>query len=97
MEAIVCRSAVVVVVCLGVRDFAVDGVNYLVAPLKDSAALAKAIVKILAEDTPSVELRMNGLGTAASRMNEWMERVFLETLGVRWAQSFDEWPFTWAT
>jgi len=80
LQAMACGGAVVTTDCLGTRDFAVNEVNSLVVPPRDSAALSQAIVRVLTDDALSRELRKNGPGTAAPWTYERMESIFLRTV-----------------
>ena len=80
MEFMACGGAVVPMDCLGTWDCAVNGVNCLMVPTRDSGALSKAVIPVLTDKVLSDKLRMIGLGTAPPWTYGRMESIFLETL-----------------
>jgi glycosyltransferase involved in cell wall biosynthesis len=65
IEAMACGTAVVISDCGGMRDYAVDGVNAVVVPSADSAAIAAALARIAGDEALRCRLVRGGYQTAA--------------------------------
>jgi glycosyltransferase involved in cell wall biosynthesis len=65
LEAMACGAPVILTDSRGVREFAVDGENCLMVPIRDPDALAKAIVRLLQDKSLAERLAANGPKTAA--------------------------------
>jgi len=65
LEAMACGAPVVLTDSRGVREFAVDGENCLMVPIRSPDALAKAIVRLLRDKPLAERLAANGPKTAA--------------------------------
>ena len=64
LEAMACGTPVVLTDSGGVQDFAVNGFNCLMAPIKNPAAISKAIMELLTQPELAQKLRNNGIETA---------------------------------
>ena len=64
LEAMACGAPVVVTDCLGVREYAKDGVNSLVVPPKCPDLLADAILRILNDEDLVRQIRQKEVETA---------------------------------
>ena len=84
LEAMACGVPVVTTDCGGVLEYAIDGYNSLVTPIRDPAALAQAIQRLLSDTRLAAQLIQNGLTTA--RRFTWdsfasqVEQIFLQFL-----------------
>lgn len=65
LEAMACATPVVLTDSGGSRDYARDGINALVTPPQDPAALANAMRRVLEDDALAQRLSDNGPTTAA--------------------------------
>ncbi len=65
LEAMACGAPAVVADSRGIREYAVDGVNCLVVPPGDPAALAAAIERLSDDPELAARLSRSGPGTAA--------------------------------
>jgi glycosyltransferase involved in cell wall biosynthesis len=63
LEAMACGAVPVMTDVGGVGEYAVDGVNTLLAPVRSSAAIADAVVRVLSETALHERLREGGLET----------------------------------
>lgn len=59
-EAMACGCALVTADCLGIREYAEDGVNALVSPPREPQSLAKNLLRVLGDETLSLRLARNG-------------------------------------
>jgi glycosyltransferase involved in cell wall biosynthesis len=64
LEAMACGVPVVTTDCKGNRDYAINGYNALVVPPGDSVAVAKAVLRVLANVNLAEKLRETGIETA---------------------------------
>jgi glycosyltransferase involved in cell wall biosynthesis len=84
LEAMACGVPVVTTNCGGVLEYAIDGYNSLVTPIRDPTALAQAILRLLSDRHLAAQLIQNGLTTA--RRFTWdtfasqVEQIFLRYL-----------------
>ena len=69
LEAMACGTPVVTTDCLGVREYAVNEYNALIAPPRDPIKLAGSIVRALTDRSLVERLRSNGLDT--SKRHTW--------------------------
>ncbi|SRR5579884_943684 len=72
-EALACGCAVVATDSGGIREFIRDGATGLLSPPKDSSALAKNLLRLLADDSLRIELVRRGL--AVIRTFNWERSV----------------------
>ena len=83
LEAMSCGAACVLTASGGVGEYAIDGENALVVPTRDSAALARAILRLL--DEPALRERLGAAGLGTARRFTWERtaeryRAFLQSL-----------------
>jgi glycosyltransferase involved in cell wall biosynthesis len=79
LEAMACGVPVVLTDSAGVRDYAKDGVNCLMASPRSPDALARAIVRLLSE--PELEARLVANGLLTAKRYDWdAATVHLEEL-----------------
>ena len=64
LEAMACGAPVVLTDSRGVREFAVDGENCLMVPIRDPSSLAEAILRVLTDEELAARIAANGLQTA---------------------------------
>jgi len=64
LEAMACGTPVVTTNCLGVREYAIDGYNALLAPPRDPAKMSEATAKLLTSQNLVETLSRNGIETA---------------------------------
>lgn len=82
VEAMACGCALVVTDFAGAKEYAVDGVNSLVAPVGDVDAIAAGIERVLNDDGLRKQLATGGVETACGL--DWRAAVdrFAEVLGL---------------
>ena len=64
LEAMSCGSVLVTTDFLGAREYAVDGYNALVSPVKDHKELAHNIIRVFEDETLARKLSENGVTSA---------------------------------
>ena len=64
LEAMACGTPVVTTDCGGVLDYAEDGVNCLVVPVGDPQAMARAVQRVLTDESLAKRLSEAGIETA---------------------------------
>jgi glycosyltransferase involved in cell wall biosynthesis len=64
LESMACGTPVVTTSCVGVKEYAINEYNALLAPVGDSQGLSQAIQRLLVDESLSEKLRKNGLETA---------------------------------
>lgn len=64
LEAMACGAALVSTDYLGVRDYALNGKNSLLSPVKDYNALSNNIEKLIKDDKLRQKIAMNGVRTS---------------------------------
>ena len=72
MEAMACGCASVIADSIGINEFARNGYNSIIVPVRNSGALARAVVKIAGNRRLKDKLVENGLGTAKTFSYEAM-------------------------
>jgi glycosyltransferase involved in cell wall biosynthesis len=60
-----CGVPVVLTDSRGIREFAVNGENCLMVPIRDPKALADAILRVLTDEELATRIAANGLQTAS--------------------------------
>jgi glycosyltransferase involved in cell wall biosynthesis len=65
LEAMACGVPVVLTDSRGIREFAVNGENCLMVPIRDPKALADAILRVLTDEELATRIAANGLQTAS--------------------------------
>ena len=81
LEAMHCGCAAVLTNCKGTMEFAKDGKNSLVVPIKDPNAIVKAVKRILDDDNLRINLAEEGLKSSENftyaRMVEQFKKAIL--------------------
>lgn len=67
LEAMACGAALVSTNYSGVREYAEDGVNSLLSPIKNADMLAENIIKLFEDEKLRNQIVLNGMKTAQSR------------------------------
>ena len=80
LEAMACGTPVVTTDSQGVREYAKDGINCLMTPIQDPAALAAAIDRVLSDETLARRLAWAGRQTALEFTWERAVASFVEAL-----------------
>jgi glycosyltransferase involved in cell wall biosynthesis len=76
LEAMACGTPVVTTNCLGINEYAINGVNALLVPLKNPKELSEAIFRVLTDEALAETLVDEGLKTAKRyRWNKVVNRV----------------------
>lgn len=70
LEAMACGCVLASTNYEGVLEYAVDGENALLSPVKDAKAMSENIVRLFEDDVLYERLRANGIETARSRSEE---------------------------
>ena len=88
LEAMACGAALVSSCYLGVREYAVDGYNALLAPIRDSAALIELVSQVF--DNPLIRSRIvcNGIRSVNEFSWDKATTTFLNVLQETMASSF---------
>lgn len=80
LEAMACGCAVCSSSYKGVYEYAVNGVNALLSPVKDVKSIVANITSIFEDDILKEKLKKNGISTANSKSQLIMSQMFITVL-----------------
>ncbi|WP_178390121.1 glycosyltransferase family 4 protein [Faecalibaculum rodentium] len=80
LEAMACGSVLVSTSYEGVLEYAEDGVNALLSPVKDTESLKNNVIKVFEDEELRNKLQSNGIRTAKQRSIELSCRLFEDTI-----------------